>query len=98
VFDRAVRRVFDDEDWFIADFKQERPDHRPDFLAMRDGIWLRVASRVALTCDSATNRREGQIIPTNTYASQDLKTDPKVVHRGDLSGVLADIASAARES
>ena len=64
MFDRAVRRVFDDEDWFIADFKQERPDHRPDFLAMRDGIWLRVASRVALTCDSATNRREGQIYKT----------------------------------
>ena len=63
-FDRAVRRDFRKAEWFLADFKQESPHHRPDFLATREGRWLLVAPRIALTRDSASNEQDGQIALT----------------------------------
>lgn len=64
VFDRAVRDDLRHHGWFIADFKQIIPGHRPDFLASADGRWVLVAARIALDCDSAVNEKSGQIAKT----------------------------------
>jgi hypothetical protein len=46
IFDRYVRRSLQETDWRISEFPQKR-NHRPDFLACRDGRWIVAAARVA---------------------------------------------------
>jgi hypothetical protein len=79
VFDRAVRARLQDLGWFLADFKQD-PRHRPDFLAhVTSDKWLLVAARVALTSDSATNSKTGQIYKTAARWRREQPGFPPVV-------------------
>jgi hypothetical protein len=56
VFERQVRRSMLKAGWFLTDFPQLR-DHRPDFLAFRDGTWLLIAARVKPDATEETRAR-----------------------------------------
>jgi hypothetical protein len=45
IWDRYTRTELRSAGWFISDFKQHG-NHRPDFLAYRDGRWAAIAARV----------------------------------------------------
>jgi hypothetical protein len=48
IFDRHVRRTLQETGgWRISEMPDQLRDHRPDFLAFRDGRWVVAAARVA---------------------------------------------------
>jgi hypothetical protein len=63
ILERQVRKELAQAGWLLLDFDQTR-SHRPDFFAVRDDVWLLIATRVEPKETEKTRKRlSGQSAP-----------------------------------